>query len=160
MLQITSKTAVAVVGAALLLLFASAQVVAIGEPAASEAYENITAVPIPMASSTQTIIGQDFVYPTGSPLIKGYLIDIPVDKETSLHLHTIPLLGYVVSGTLEVDYGSKGKFVIEAGNAFVEAIEWCHIGRVVGDEPVKVMAFYLSQTTPETPLAPVCDAPN
>lgn len=133
------------------------QALALGEPKGSVAYENITATPISMPSESQTIIGQDFTYPSGNPLIKAFLIEVPPGKETALHRHSIPLIGYVLSGRLEVDYGSKGKHVVEAGNAFLEAIEWCHIGRALGDEPAILVGIYLSQTAPETALAMDCE---
>ena len=75
----------------------------------SVAYENITAKPIPLEQGPKTILGQDFKYPSGTPLIKAFDILIPAGKQTSLHSHAIPLYAYVVSGDLEVDYGSKGK---------------------------------------------------
>ena len=35
-------------------------------------YEDITAVEIPSVDTARTIIGQDFTYPSGAPLIKAY----------------------------------------------------------------------------------------
>jgi quercetin dioxygenase-like cupin family protein len=127
---------------------------------APQAYENITAIPIPIEQVSKTIIGQDFKFPSGVPNIRAFLIELPVGKPTSLHTHEIPLLAYVVSGTLEVDYGSKGKKVISAGTGFVEAINWCHIGRAVGKEPAKVLGFYLGENAPLKPAAVECKKPD
>lgn len=127
---------------------------------APQAYENITAIPIPIEQVSKTIIGQDFKFPSGVPNIRAFLIELPVGKPTSLHTHEIPLLAYVVSGTLEVDYGSKGKKVISAGTGFVEAINWCHIGRAVGKEPAKVLGFYLGENAPLKPPAVECKKPD
>jgi len=112
-------------------------------------YEDISAVVIPLEQSPKTILGQDFKYPAGQPLIKAFNIDIPVGKKTALHKHAIPLFVYVVSGELEVDYGSKGKKMFKPGTSFIEAIEWCHFGRAVGKKPVKIIGVYLGEQNPD-----------
>lgn len=93
---------------------------------------------------SKTIIGQDYEYPKGSPLIETYLIEIPPGQKTGTHLHQVPLLAYIISGRLETNYGSKGSKVSLAGDVFVEAIEWCHFGQTLGTEPVKILAIYLN----------------
>jgi quercetin dioxygenase-like cupin family protein len=123
-------------------------------------YEDIDATEIPLTQSPKTILGQDFSYPAGQPLIKAFTIDIPVGKQTSLHRHAIPLFVYVVSGELEVDYGSKGKKNFKSGAAFVEAIEWCHVGKAVGTLPVKIIGVYLGQETPDQIKPEACIKPN
>ena len=92
----------------------------------------------------KTIIGQDYTYPNGSPLIETYLIELPPGQKTGIHLHQVPLLAYIISGRLETNYGSKGSKVSTAGDMFVEAIEWCHFGQTLGTEPVKILAIYLN----------------
>jgi quercetin dioxygenase-like cupin family protein len=123
-------------------------------------YEQVIAIPIPMVSETKTIVGQDFKFPSGSPLVKAYLIELPAGKDSGLHSHDVPLIGYVVSGTLEVDYGSKGKKILTAGNGFIEAMNWCHVGRPVGDQPVKMIGIYLAQTNPDRSPPNACAKPN
>lgn len=129
----------------------------VGKP---QPYEQVTAIPIPMVSETKTIVGQDFKFPSGAPLVKAYIIELPVGKATSLHSHSVPLIAYVVSGTLEVDYGSKGKKTLTAGNGFIEAMNWCHVGRAIGDQPVKLIGIYLAQTTPDRSAPDACAKPN
>jgi len=93
---------------------------------------------------SKTIIGQDYEYPKGSPLIESYLIEIPPGQKTGIHLHQVPLLAYIISGRLETNYGSKGSKVSAAGDVFIEAVEWCHFGKTLGTEPVRILAIYLS----------------
>jgi hypothetical protein len=93
---------------------------------------------------SKTIIGQDYEYPKGSPLIESYLIEIPRGQKTGIHLHQVPLLAYIISGRLETSYGSKGSKVSSAGDLFIEAIDWCHFGQALGTEPVQILAIYLS----------------
>ena len=102
----------------------------------------------------KTIIGQDFKYPSGTPLIKAFDIVIPAGKQTSSHSHAIPLYAYIVSGELEVDYGSKGKRSFKAGSSYIEAIDWCHIGKSLNNQPVRIIGVYLGQVTPDQ-IAPI-----
>jgi quercetin dioxygenase-like cupin family protein len=93
---------------------------------------------------SKTIIGQDYSYPNGTPLIESYLIELPPGQKTGIHLHQVPLLAYIISGRLETHYGSRGSKVSAAGDVFVEAIEWCHFGQTIGAEPVRILAIYLN----------------
>ena len=120
----------------------------------SVAYENITAKPIILEQGPKTILGQDFKYPSGTPLIKAFDIVIPAGKQTSLHSHAIPLYAYIISGELEVDYGSKGKRIFKAGSSYIEAINWCHIGKSMGGKPVRLIGVYLAQENPDQ-IAPI-----
>lgn len=123
-------------------------------------YEDIDATPIVITGAPKTTLGQDFKYPAGQPLIKAFNIDIPVGKKTSLHKHLIPLFVYVVSGDLEVDYGSKGKKTYKAGTSYVEAIDWCHLGKAAGKAPVKIIGVYLGEQTPDQIKPDTCAKPN
>ncbi len=124
------------------------------------AYEDIEATPIVIVGAPKTTLGQDFKYPAGQPLIKAFNIEIPVGKQTNLHKHLVPLYIYIVSGDLEVDYGSKGKKIYKPGTSYVEAIDWCHIGKVSGKTPVKVIGVYLGEQTPDQIKPEACSKPN
>jgi len=123
-------------------------------------YEDIEATPIVITGAPKTTLGQDFKYPSGQPLIKSFLIDIPVGKQTNLHKHFVPLYVYVVSGDLEVDYGSKGKKIYKPGTSYVEAMDWCHLGKVSGKVPVKIIGVYLGEQSPDQIKPEVCAKPN
>jgi quercetin dioxygenase-like cupin family protein len=140
--------------------FSSSHLLALTHFDGSMSYENINASLIPMEQSPKTILGQDFKYPTGQPLIKAFNIDIPVGKQTSIHKHAIPLFIYVVSGDLEVDYGSKGKKIFKPGTSYVEAIDWCHIGKASGKKPVKIIGVYLGEQSPDQIKPESCEKPN
>lgn len=127
---------------------------------ASVAYENITAKPIPLEQGPKTILGQDFKYPSGTPLIKAFDITIPAGKQTSLHSHAIPLYAYVIFGELEVDYGSKGKRIFKAGSSYIEAINWCHSGKSLGGKPARLIGVYLGQENPDQIAPTDCKKPD
>ena len=111
-------------------------------------YENITAFPIPLQGGNKTIIGQDFNYPTGIPSIKAFNISFQPGNQTDLHKHLIPLYIYVVSGEMQVDYGTKGKKIFKAGDSYIEAINWCHKALTYNNKPPVVIGVYLGQENP------------
>lgn len=151
---------IAVVGFVSSMGLTATQSLALTHVDGAVAYEDIEATEILIAQSPKTILGQDFKYPTGQPLIKAFLIDIPVGKQTSLHKHAVPLFVYVLSGELEVDYGSKGKKTFKSGTSYVEAIEWCHLGKASGKLPVKIIGVYLGQEKPDQIKPESCTKPN
>jgi quercetin dioxygenase-like cupin family protein len=141
-------------------ILAAANVSALTHMDGAITYEDIEATPIVIVGAPKTTLGQDFKYPAGQPLIKAFNIEIPVGKQTSLHKHLVPLYIYIVSGDLEVDYGSKGKKIYKPGTSYVEAIDWCHIGKVSGKVPVKVIGVYLGEQTPDQIKPDLCTKPN
>jgi quercetin dioxygenase-like cupin family protein len=131
-----------------------------GELPATVAYEKVVARPVPFQQPSATIIGQPYAYPKGTPAVTLFMIEIPPGQSTSLHKHHVPLIAYVISGSLEVDYGSKGKRTIAAGQGFVEAVDWCHSGRALGNQPAKLLGIYLGEANPPSVLAPPCKTPD
>lgn len=144
---------IAVWGLALLASYANA----VNHTDGKTPYEDITATVIPMVGANKTIIGQEFKFPSGSPLINAFNIEIAPGKKTDTHQHLVPLYVYVVSGELEVDYGSKGKKVIPAGSSYIEAMNWCHYGKPAGQGPVKIIGIYLGQEKPDQIKPVSCD---
>lgn len=146
----------------LLLFFVAycGSAVALDHEDGKNSYEDITAVEIPSVDASKTILGQEFKYPSGIPLIKAYDIEIPAGSQTSLHKHSVPLFAHVISGELEVDYGSRGKRIIKAGTWYVEAMGWCHLGRAIGNQPVKIIGVYLGQVNPEQIKPENCAKPE
>lgn len=125
----------------------------------SKSTSTIHVKPIPMESA-KTIIGQDFRYPSGTPQIQAFEIEIPPGQQTTLHRHAIPLFAYIASGDLELDYGSKGKKIVRSGTSFVEAINWCHFGKPLGNQSVRIIAVYLGQKNPDLAISEDCTKPD
>lgn len=111
--------------------------------------QNPTATVIPELEPGKTILGQDFNYPSGVPLIKTRIVDLKPGQDIEWHKHAIPVYAYVMSGTLTVDYGSKGQRTIKAGESYIEAIDWCHHGQPADNQPVKLFIVYLGQQQPD-----------
>ncbi len=121
---------------------------AIDHQSGTEPYQTIRAVPIPIEAPSRTVLGQPYAFPAGTPLIQTFKITIEPGMKTGPHKHAIPLFAYVMSGTLGVDYGSRGERSFSAGQAYVEAIDWCHVGYAVGNEEVEIIGIYLGQQDP------------
>jgi len=126
---------------------------------AAKSLNTIRIKPIPMESA-KTILGQDFRYPSGAPQIQAFEIEIPPGQQTTLHRHAIPLFAYITSGDLELDYGSKGKRIVRAGSSFVEAINWCHFGKPLGNQSVRIIGVYLGQKNPDLAISEDCIKPD
>lgn len=108
----------------------------------------------------KTIIGQDFKYPSGAPLVKGRIVEIKPGQDIEWHKHAIPVYAYVISGELKVNYGSKGQKVIPAGESYIEAMNWCHQGMANGKKPAKLLVVYLGQQQPDQIKPEACKGPE
>ncbi len=132
--------------------------VALDHQVGSEPYQAISAQPIAIEQASRTVLDQAYTFPPGTPLIQAFKITIEPGMKTAPHKHAIPLLAYVVSGELGVDYGIRGKRTFSPGQAYIEAIEWCHIGYAAGDEAVEILGFYLGQQDPDQIKPEPCTA--
>ena len=108
-------------------------------------------------STSKTILGQPFAYPTGAPAkVTVSIITLKPGDERGWHKHEVPLLGYVLDGELTIDFGKLGTKVFRKGDAFVEAIDTAHNGRNLGKEDVRLLAVFMGadgsqNTVPEPP---------
>ncbi|MEE3329797.1 MAG: cupin domain-containing protein [Myxococcota bacterium] len=130
---------------------------AIDHQSGTAPYQAISAVAIPIEEASKTVLGQTYAFPAGTPLIKIFKITIEPGMKTGPHKHEIPLLAYVLSGELGVDYGSRGKRSFAAGQSYIEAIDWCHVGYAAGDEAVEILGVYLGQQEPDQIKPERCD---
>jgi quercetin dioxygenase-like cupin family protein len=96
----------------------------------------------PVIDASQTIIGQPLAYPAGIAEITAAVITVPPGGETGWHLHAVPLFGYILEGTLTVDYGDKGTHTYSTGEGLLEAMNWPHNGMNKGSVPVRILAVY------------------
>lgn len=93
----------------------------------------------------KTIIGQELIYPTGPGLITSKIITIPIGAETGLHIHEVPMFGYVMEGQITVDYGDMGSKTFVKGDTLVEAINYTHNGKNTGNIPAKILVVILDE---------------
>lgn len=95
-----------------------------------------------LIETSETVLGEDFVYPEGRPRITAAVVTVPPGAVLAPHLHPVPLFGYVLQGELIVDYGSKGEILYRKGDALVEAMDWPHQGRNGGRGILKILVVY------------------
>ena len=102
----------------------------------------ITAESISIQHHFTDVLKQPFNYPQGIPNINPLNVTLDVHEETSWHKHSVPLWVYVTEGSFAVDYGSKGKKVMNKGMSYVEAMNWCHKG-INGPQESKAIVVYM-----------------
>jgi len=86
--------------------------------------------------------GQTIVYPKGHPAEVSILtVEIPPGKQTGWHKHPVPIFGYVLSGTLTVQFADGTKKIFHAGDALAEAVNVLHNGTNQGTDTVKLLIF-------------------
>lgn len=104
-------------------------------------YENLVT---PLLSTSETVIGEALAYPSDAPAkVTAVIVAVPPGGETGWHRHPVPLFGYILEGTLVVDYGEHGKRTYRPGDALMEAMEAAHNGTNPGPTPVRILAVYI-----------------
>ena len=130
----------------LIIIFLAAPPYAIHGPR----YKDIKQPPERLLATGKTVIGQPIKYPSdGVPKITALIVTVAPGEQTVVHKHPVPLFGYVISGEMEVEYDGKGSKRYVAGHAFMEAIDWWHKGKNVGNVPARILIVYMgSQRLP------------
>lgn len=96
----------------------------------------------PLIQSTQSWDNSPLVYPAGQAQITGLMIEIAPGADTGWHQHPAPSFGVITQGTLEVTLKDGRVKRLQAGEALIEVVNTDHMGRNVGDIPVKIIVFY------------------
>ena len=107
---------------------------------ALEASETIKVTPL--IQSTQSWNGATVAYPAGQAQITGLVVEIAPGADTGWHQHPAPSFGVITQGTLEVTLRDGKVKRLQAGDALIEVVNTDHIGRNVGEIPVKLIVFY------------------
>ena len=98
----------------------------------------------PLIQSTQSWNGTPIAYPEGQAQITGLMIEIAPGADTGWHQHPAPSFGVITQGTLEVTLRDGQVKRLQTGDALIEVVNTDHIGRNVGDVPVKLCLLYTS----------------
>ncbi len=107
-------------------------------------YEDLKQGPERLLETGETVIGQPIKYPSdGAPKITALIVTVAPGEKTQVHKHPVPLFCYVISGEIEVEYDGKGTKRFAAGRAFMEAIDWWHKGKNVGNVPARILIVYM-----------------
>lgn len=97
-----------------------------------------------LLDTNKTVIGEPVYYPGGGKAeIKSMVVVMQPGEKTAVHKHGVPLYAYLLSGELEVDYGSHGRKIYRAGDNFVEAMNQFHQGENIGSDTVRILAVFM-----------------
>lgn len=103
-------------------------------------------------------MGQALSYSGGAPAqLTGAIVTLAPGDSTGWHTHSIPVAGYLMSGTLTVQYQNGEERVFQAGEGVIEVMDLPHQGINAGSEPVRLVVFYAG--APGVPLSSAAAAP-
>ncbi len=91
-----------------------------------------------------TIQGETIHYPeSGAAKIVSLIITMDPGESTGWHKHGTPLYAYMLEGKLTVDYGKKGRRTYQAGESFMEAMDYWHQGSNNTVDPVRILVVFM-----------------
>ena len=103
-----------------------------------------------LLETTETIAGETLQYPqSGQAKVTAAIITIPPGTSTGWHQHKIPLVAYLLSGELEMEYANGKRVQLQQGQALMEAISVAHIGTNLSKETVKIFVAYIAEEKSE-----------
>lgn len=114
-----------------------------------------------LLEASETIAGETLKYPQSAPAkITAVIITLAPGTSTGWHQHTTPLVAYLLSGELEMEYSNGKRVVFKQGQALLEAISVAHIGTNLGKQEVRIfVAFIATENTVFTHLVEAPDTP-
>lgn len=95
----------------------------------------------PLLQSGNSWDGGAIGYPAGAAQVTATILRLEEGKAAPFHCHPVPTMGYVLSGTAEIETRSGKKTQIGPGEALVEVMRTVHRGVAVGG-PVEIVVFY------------------
>src|SRR5262245_17111404 len=99
-----------------------------------------------MLRSTQTTSKMSFEYPkAGKPELVAVVVEIEPGGRSTLHQHPVPIVVYVLEGTLTLQAQGGAVQEYKAGEAFVEDVNLLHQGFNRASTPLKVLAVAVSE---------------
>jgi quercetin dioxygenase-like cupin family protein len=95
-----------------------------------------------LLQTTNNSVGLPIAWPRdGTPEVIVLLIEMAPGEETGWHQHPVPLMGYIMEGTLTVYQSTGHKRVIPAGGVSLESVDMVHNGVNEGTTPCKMVVF-------------------
>lgn len=129
-------------------------------PLAVSALNENTALKVtPLLKTTTSWDGKPIVYPKGQSEVTALIVEIAPEGETGWHEHPVPSLGYIMEGELELRLATGDVKILHPGDVLPESVGVLHNGRNLGEEPVKILVFYLGEVGSKLSVAPPEFAP-
>lgn len=100
--------------------------------------------PALLVSTSHTVAGEALAYPEGAAAcLTAAIVTLLPGEATGWHRHAVPAFGYVLEGTLTIDYGAHGRQTFGPGEAIVEAMAVAHNGYNAGVTPMRILAVFM-----------------
>jgi quercetin dioxygenase-like cupin family protein len=104
-----------------------------------------------LLQTSTTVVGQPIRFPQGDSQFTALLGEIAPGGQAGRHMHPVPLLVYILEGTLSIEMEGHETHVVTAGEAFTEVVNTWHNGRNLGNTPAKFLIVFAGQDgTPMT----------
>lgn len=107
--------------------------------------ENTAIKATPLLKTTTSWDGKPIVYPKGQSEVTAMIVEIAPKGETGWHEHPVPALGYIMEGELELRLATGAVKVLHPGDVLPESVGVLHNGRNIGEEPVKILVFFVGE---------------
>jgi quercetin dioxygenase-like cupin family protein len=99
----------------------------------------------PLLKTTTSWDGKPIVYPKGQSEVTTLIVEIAPEGETGWHEHPVPSFGYIMEGELELKLATGQVKILHSGDVLPESVGVLHNGRNIGEEPVKILVFYMGE---------------
>lgn len=96
----------------------------------------------PLMRTTSSWDGKALAYPAGQAVATMLIVEIAPGGETGWHEHGVPSFAYLLQGELEVRLADGRTNRLKAGDPLAEVFGVLHNGRVIGEQPVRILVFY------------------
>ncbi|HEY8218749.1 MAG TPA: cupin domain-containing protein [Methylobacter sp.] len=107
--------------------------------------ENAVLKVTPLLKTTTSWDGKPIIYPKGQSEVTALIVEIAPEGETGWHEHPAPAFGYIMEGELELKLATGEVKILHQGDVVPETVGVLHNGRNIGDEPVKILAFFMGE---------------
>lgn len=102
--------------------------------------------------ATESWDGGAIAYPGGKAEISAHILRLEEGSAAPFHCHPVPTMGYVLSGTAEIQTSNGDKTIIGPGQPLVEVMRTVHRG-IALNGPVEILVFYAgAEQLPNTVL--------
>jgi quercetin dioxygenase-like cupin family protein len=98
-----------------------------------------------LLQTSTTVRGQPIRFPQGDNQFTALLGEIAPGGQAGRHMHPVPLLVYILEGSLSIEMEGHETEVVSAGDAFTEVINTWHNGRNLGSIPAKFLIVFAGQ---------------
>ena len=98
-----------------------------------------------LLQTSTTVTGQPIRFPQGDEQFTAVLGEIAPGGQAGRHMHPVPLLVYMLEGSLSIEMEGHETHVVSAGEAFTEVVNTWHNGRNLGSTPARFVIVFAGQ---------------